>query len=60
MELATTYTKTVSLLGAEILAVRDSVAVLHALAHKLDDPRAKRELLTRADVLENLSNQLIR
>lgn len=60
MELATTYTKTVSLLGAEIVAIRDTIVVLHALAHKLDDPAARRELLVRVDVLEKLSNQLMR
>lgn len=60
MEFATTYTKTVSMLGAEIMAVRDTIVVLHALAHKLDDPVARRELLTRVTVLEKLSNQLMR
>ena len=60
MELTTTYTKTVSLLGVEIMAARDSIVVLHALAMKLDDPKAKRELLARVDVLEKLTNQLMR
>jgi len=60
MELATTYTKTVSLLGAEIFAIRDTIAVLHALAHTLDDAGARRNLLVRVDVLEKLSNQLMR
>lgn len=59
MEMATTYTKTVSLLGAEILALRDTIAVLHALAHKPDNLKARRELLVRVDVLQKLTNQLI-
>jgi len=60
LEMATIYTKAVSLLGAEIMALRDTCVVMHALAHKLDDPHARRELLARVNVLENLSNQLMR
>lgn len=60
MELATTYTKAVSILGAEILSVRESIVVLHALAMKLDDPVARRALLSQVTVLEKLSNQLMR
>lgn len=60
MELATTYTKTVSMLGAEIVALRDLIVVIHALAMKLDDPSARRELLTRVDCLEKITNQMMR
>jgi hypothetical protein len=60
MELATTYTKTVSLLGVEVLALRELVVVCHALAFKLDDTTARKELLARVNVLENVSNQLQR
>lgn len=60
MELATTYTKTVSVLGAEVMALRSLIVVCHALAMKLDDPVARKELQARADVLENVTNQLMR
>ncbi len=60
MELATTYTKTVSVLGVEVLALRDLCVICHALAFKLDDLHARKELLARITVLENVSNQLQR
>lgn len=59
MELATTYTKTVSVLGVEVLALRDLVSVCHALAFKLDGT-VRTELLARVTVLENVTNQLQR
>lgn len=59
VDMATTYTKTVSLLGAEIFALRDTIAILHALAHKLGGP-ASRDLMVRVEVLEKLTNQLMR
>lgn len=60
MEMATTYTKTVSVLGAEIMALRNLIVVCHALASKLDDPVAVKSLRAYVDVLVNVSNQLMR
>ena len=57
---ATTYTKTISLLGAEVMALRNLIVVCHALASKLDDPFAQKELLVYVDVLEKVTNQLMR
>lgn len=59
MEMATTYTKTVSMLGVEIMALRDTIVVLHTLAHTLESMGARRELLARVTVLEKLTNQLL-
>lgn len=57
LEMATHYTKAVTMLGAEVLALRHLITVNRALAQRLEG-HAQRELACYVVVLEKLVIQL--